>query len=305
MTANAKRPIKVKSTKLGAVIEEKLDEANKKAVAIMKKDLNPALEPRRIELLDIIAGVIEKPSVNVEKIRALLDMQRENDRDQRHLAFMVAMAEAQEKMQPIVRADAGERKKYAKLERIDNEIRPIYTAAGFSLSFNSKKMENGAVRMMCKCFHKAGWTEEYELEGDLDMSGPQGKATKPSIQGLGSSVSYLRRYLTLMIFNVTLKDEDNDGAGDGAERPDKFADKAKAEAKNHKPAPLPTTEEGLRDAATALRRDLKKAKDKPERDAIAAANLKLMRALEEKGLKEIVQRLHEIIDGTNQGESNE
>jgi hypothetical protein len=296
--------MKAKSTQLGATVIE--EATNSLPLAPIKPDPLPAPVRQENQLYNIIAGVLENPRVNVEKVRALLDMQREHERDQRHLAFMVAMAEAQEKMQPIVRADAGERKKYAKLERIDNEIRPIYTAAGFSLSFNSQKMESGAVKMMCKCFHKAGWTENYELEGDLDMSGPQGKATKTSIQGLGSSVSYLRRYLTLMIFNVTLKDEDNDGNGDGAEKPDKFADKAKAEAKNHKPAALPTTEAGLRDAATVLRRQLKAAKDKPARDVIVAANLPLMRALDEKGLKDIVKRLHEIIDGTNpQGDAND
>ena len=38
-------------------------------------------------------------------------------------------------------------------------------------------------------------------------------ALDTAIQALGSTVSYGRRYLTLMIFNVALTNEDDDGVG--------------------------------------------------------------------------------------------
>ncbi len=296
MTVNAKTKVK-KGAEIVATIDG--------------KPLNlPATpqEARRVELLDIIAGVIEKPSVNVEKIRALLDMRREEEAAAKRVAYIAAMTLTQNEMEPVVRKAENKhtKSKYAKLEKIDEAIRPIYTKHGFNLEFNSRQMDADAVLILCECSHRDGHSKHFELAGKLDMSGAQGTANKTSIQGLGSSVSYLRRYLTCMIFNVTLTDEDNDGNKDKEGKPvDKFADKAQAEAKSHKPEPLPTTEEGLRQAATVLRQQLKAAKDKPARDVIVAANLKLMRALDEKGLKDIVKRLHEIIDGTNTGEGNE
>jgi hypothetical protein len=59
--------------------------------------------------------------------------------------------------------------------------------------------------------HVGGHTKRRSLEGGLDVAGPKGAATKTAIQGKGSSVSYLRRYLTLLIFNITVENEDRDG----------------------------------------------------------------------------------------------
>ena len=226
---------------------------------------------------------LQTKSVNVEKIRALLDMRREEEAAAKRVAYIAAMTLTQNEMEPVVRKAENKhtKSKYAKLEKIDEAIRPIYTKHGFNLEFNSRHLDADTVLILCECSHRDGHSKQFELAGKLDMSGAQGTANKTSIQGLGSSVSYLRRYLTCMIFNVTLTDEDNDGNKDADGKPvDKFGDKAKGEAKNLKPAALPTTEEGLRDAATVLRRQLKAAKDKAGRDVIVAENLALMRELE-------------------------
>jgi hypothetical protein len=41
----------------------------------------------------------------------------------------------------------------------------------------------------------------------------KGRPNKTALHGLGSSVSYLRHYLTCMIFNVVMRGEDDDGNG--------------------------------------------------------------------------------------------
>lgn len=169
------------------------------------------------------------PRCNIDKMRALLDMRTEIVTDDRNISLAEAMFAAQAEMVPVVRADPGEKKKYAKLERIDAAIRPIYTKHGFSLSFNSSALENGGVKILCKLRHKLGGIEQYELSStELDMAGPKGGANKTSIQGLGSTISYLRRYLTCLIFNVALKDEDDDGANS----PDKKKSDAMRDAVN-------------------------------------------------------------------------
>ena len=69
----------------------------------------------------------------------------------------------------------------------------------------------GHYRITCKVAHKAGHTRDYQGDFPADVAGSQGKANKTAIQGYGSTLSYGRRYLTLLIFNVVLTDEDNDG----------------------------------------------------------------------------------------------
>lgn len=257
-----------------------------------------------ITILNIIAGVIEKPSVNVEKIRALLEMKREEDKERQRVAYNAAMTLAQNEMVPVVRKSENKhtKSKFAKLEKIDEAIRPIYTRHGFNLEFNSQSIDKDTVRVTCECSHREGFTKKFELAGALDMAGAQGTANKTSIQGLGSTVSYLRRYLTCMIFNVVLTDEDNDGnKQDGSQppKPDKFAQRvAEDAARTAKPVTdvLPEDEEGLKAVATILRARLKAAHTKEARTELMGKNLPLLRKLEEKGLKDVVARLHEVVD---------
>ena len=59
--------------------------------------------------------------------------------------------------------------------------------------------------------HSGGHSTTRSLDAVLDVAGPKGTINKTPLHGLGSAVSYLQRYLTRMIFNVVLRNEDNDG----------------------------------------------------------------------------------------------
>jgi hypothetical protein len=164
-------------------------------------------------LLNFVAAAMQDPSINVDKLQMLLSMQREIIADDARLQFNRAMSKAQGEMQPVVRdaQNTQTNSKYARLETIDAAIRPIYTRNGFCLEFNSEAIEGPNERIVCEVSHTAGHSKRYQLEAAPDTAGPQGKANKTPLHGLGSTVSYLRRYLTCMIFNITLANEDNDG----------------------------------------------------------------------------------------------
>jgi hypothetical protein len=164
-------------------------------------------------LLNFVASAMKDPDLNVDKLQMLLSIQREIVADDAKLQFNRAMSLAQGEMVPVVRdaQNTQTNSKYATLERIDAVIRPIYTKYGFCLSFNSEAIEGPNERIVCEVSHVAGHTKKFQLEAAPDTVGPQGKANKTPLHGLGSMVSYLRRYLTCMIFNITLTNEDNDG----------------------------------------------------------------------------------------------
>ena len=171
-------------------------------------------------LLNFVARAMADPTINVDKLEVLLRMQREIVADDARLQFNRAMSTTQAEMQPIVRdaSNTQTQSRYARLETIDAKLRPIYTRNGFCLSFDSAPIEGPNVRIVCEVSHSGGHSKTFHLEAALDMAGPQGKANKTPLHGLGSSVSYLRRYLTCMIFHVVLANEDNDGnrsRGDG------------------------------------------------------------------------------------------
>jgi hypothetical protein len=174
-------------------------------------------------LLNCVARAMTDPAINVDKLEVLLRMQREIVADDARLQFNRAMSKAQADMQPVLRDAKNDQtnSKYARLETIDAAIRPIYTSNGFMLSFNSEPTEGPNERIVCEVSHAAGHSKKFQLEAGLDMAGPRGNANKTPLHGLGSMVSYLRRYLTCMIFNIVLANEDTDGnraapfSGDG------------------------------------------------------------------------------------------
>ena len=181
-------------------------------------------------LLNTIASMALDPAVDVEKIKALVRLQREVAADQARIAFARAMSAAQAEMISVVRDAENKhtRSRYATLEVIDKAVRPIYSKHGFSLSFNGGAQHEKAVEVVCECSHRDGHSKTYALTGGLDTSGAGGNANKTAIQGLGSSATYLRRYLTMMIFNISLADKDDDDGNAGRARLTRINEEQKA-----------------------------------------------------------------------------
>jgi hypothetical protein len=163
-------------------------------------------------LLNFVARAVKDPSIDVAKLESLLRLQREIIAEDARLQFNRAMSAAQGEMQPVLRNAANDqtRSRYANLEAVDAAIRPIYARHGFCLEFNSEPIDGPNVRIVCEVSHIGGHSKRYTLEAALDLTGPKGNGNKTPVQGLGSSVSYLRRYLMMMIFNLATSD-DNDG----------------------------------------------------------------------------------------------
>lgn len=174
-------------------------------------------------VLSIIERVAQNPDADLDKLERLLQMQERFMSKQAEMSFNRAMKEAQDQMPAIFRdaENSHTHSRYARLESIDAKIRPIYTSHGFSLSFNSEPLP-GSVRVICEVSHIDGHSRKYQLDGGLDTAGAKGTSNKTEIQGMGSTVSYLRRYLTAMIFNLVLTNEDDDGNGGGIDEKQKY-----------------------------------------------------------------------------------
>src|SRR6185369_12378269 len=83
---------------------------------------------------------------------------------------------------------------------------------GFSLSFGTADCPlPGHARQTCDVAHIGGHTRKYQADIPLDLTGPKGTPNKTGTQGFGSTMSYGQRYMTKLIFNIALTNEDNDG----------------------------------------------------------------------------------------------
>ena len=88
---------------------------------------------------------------------------------------------------------------------------PVIEKHKFSLKFSEGDSPNPAkIRVMCKV-SMGGHSEDYHVDLSPDDTGAKGNPSKTKIHGEGSTFSYGRRYLTAMIFNLTIISEDDDG----------------------------------------------------------------------------------------------
>ena len=99
--------------------------------------------------------------------------------------------------------------KYAPLEEIDKHLRPLLLEEEMDLSYSDEPREHGWIVIRGRLKHlPSGYFEDLFMPAPLDTSG--GKST---VQGVGSTNSYLRRYIACNIFNIVVVGDDDDGNG--------------------------------------------------------------------------------------------
>ncbi len=183
-----------------------------KPFAIVKTDVS-AIERETGTILDALSRAAADPNVDVGKLERLLSMQKEILADQRRQSYMAALARLQERMPQINKAgvitdrDGLVRNRYAKLEDIDATVRPMCAEEGFSFTFDSKRADGG-IEFTCDMHHRDGHTERKAIVLPVDNG-----AGRNSVQAVGSTTSYARRYLLSMHLNLVTRDEDDDGKG--------------------------------------------------------------------------------------------
>jgi hypothetical protein len=166
------------------------------------------------------------PRMDVAKVKELFAMHKEMmDREARGLQRRDGARAGEHPADREDRRNDHTKSMYATLAAINDEITPIYTAEGLSVSFDTYSPERdkdlppldaGKVRVIASA-RTGRHSRKYHLDGALDDAGKDGTKNKTGIQAMGSTVSYLRRYLVCMIFNVATAD-DNDGNGGGRRR---------------------------------------------------------------------------------------
>lgn len=188
----------------------------------MVRERGGAVErPEPANLFVVIERAAADPNVDVEKMERLFALQERLLARQAEEDFNNAMSKVQSEIEPIVRdaKNSHTQSAYARLETIHAAIVPIYTRHRFSLKFGTADSpRQDEVRITCKV-SRGGHTEPHQADLPYDLTGAKGTANKPRVQAYGSSLSYGRRYLTLLIFNVPLKNEDDDGNAGRAPKP--------------------------------------------------------------------------------------
>lgn len=151
-------------------------------------------------------------SVPMDRIERVMDMLREMRREQAEEDFNEAMASTQRELTPVARDSFNPqtRSKYASYHAIDKAIRPVYTKHGLGVSFDEDQSHpEGFIRVLA-FVSKGRHTKTFHYDSPIVTQGLAGKTMMTLTHARASAVTYAKRYLVGMIFNLSTG-EDDDG----------------------------------------------------------------------------------------------
>lgn len=150
------------------------------------------------------------PNVPVDKLERLIAMQERIEANNARASFNASFAEMQGEIPVVIERKKMDKGTYAPQEDIVEVVRPILQRHGFSLSFRTEWPDSKTVKVIGILTHREGHDRQSEFLSSADNSG-----SKNAIQGLGSAVTYGRRYTTTDLLNITTRGADDDGKAAG------------------------------------------------------------------------------------------
>jgi hypothetical protein len=180
---------------------------------------NPSQFPSERVLLHPMVEKVLGLNPSVETLEKIMKMQEEWEKNNSKRAFTEALVALKKALPASIKKDAtanmGQGKPkytYAKLANIVNEITPILCDHGFSITTPATTVTDAkgqiVVTVKATLTHRAGHSEMTPLSGPVDISG-----AKSTIQGIGSSITYLQRYSVLSVLGLATDDQQDADEG--------------------------------------------------------------------------------------------
>jgi hypothetical protein len=190
----------------------------------------PQLSPARLTdsastVLALIERVALDPGADAEKLGRMTAMYEALKANEAEFAYNAAKGRILQKLAGIKivknrsvlneidnaapQRGIGEAFKYAPLEEIDKHLRPLLAEEEMDLSYSNEPAAGGGLRIRGRLKHlRGGYYEDSFLSAPPDTTGG-----KSNVQAVGSTNSYLRRYVACNIFNIVVVGDDDDGNG--------------------------------------------------------------------------------------------
>ena len=186
-------------------------------------------EPRPTNLLVAFAQAASDPACNPEKMKALSDMVDKMKAEEAEVAFTEAYIDMQEELPSIsatgrieIAAKVGSRGQstpYAKFDEIMRVVKPILRAHKFALMVVSEPNPSGVgvvVRGTLSRVHETQYGKAAHVKQTIIAVPLENSGSKNNVQGIGSSLSYAKRYACIQLLNIISHaevDDDRDGHG--------------------------------------------------------------------------------------------
>jgi hypothetical protein len=176
-------------------------------------------------VLALIERVALDPRADVEKLERMMGMYERLKAKQAELEYNAAKGRILKKLAGIKivknrsvlhEIDKGKPQKgsyevfkYAPLEEIDKHLRPLLAEEDMDLSYSDEPREGGEILIRGRLKHLPGG----HYEDSFMPAPPDTTGGKSNVQAVGSTNSFLRRYIACNIFNIVVVGDDDDGTG--------------------------------------------------------------------------------------------
>jgi hypothetical protein len=161
----------------------------------------------------IIERAALDPTFDLDKLQRLLDMQEASQIRFSDQAFTAAHASAEAEMGSVITDKRNDqtRSNYATFAQVDREARPIYTRHGFAISFTTEPTGLPEQLLVVGTLsHRDGGSRRYQVPVPIVTTGFKGQQMMTPIHATMSAISYGKRNLEVMMFNLQV-DADSDG----------------------------------------------------------------------------------------------
>lgn len=178
----------------------------------------PQTNSTAIVQMDPLTAMIERaardPSIDLDRLERLMQMQERAKLQQHAADFNEALSSVQLELTPIARDSNNPQthSKYASYFAVDKVIRPIYGKHGFRLSFDTGDDGPPDHVRVWAILSRGGHIERYHYDSPITTTGIQGKAMMTLTHAKASAITYAKRYLAGMIFNLSTGEDDDGNA---------------------------------------------------------------------------------------------
>jgi hypothetical protein len=206
-------------------VTAKAPRTTKKAEPLVERLLAASPSDSASEVLMLIERVALDPCCNAEKLERIITMYESLRAKEAELSYNAAKGRMLKKLAGIkiirnrpalyeiekgkFQKGTHEAFRYAPLEEIDKHLRPLLAEEDMDLSYSDEPLEGGGLLIRGRLKHlPGGHYEDSFMPAPLDTT-----AGKSDVQAVGSTNSFLRRYVACNIFNIVVVGDDDDGTG--------------------------------------------------------------------------------------------
>jgi hypothetical protein len=170
----------------------------------------------------------------LQAVDKILEIQRRYDDDRMRGEFNGRLRRIQTTMKRVVRKghNTQTNSKYAEIDAVDAVLKPLLDKEGMVMTFEPSISDKPNTVVITAVLAMGQYERRYPIEMPTDGSGPKGGAVMTRTHATGSAMTYARRYLKQMIFDMQFGLKDDDGNAAGGSKPGRLPDPERLDWEN-------------------------------------------------------------------------